>query len=692
MVGGTNPTNSLRDLTTTTSGRTDENAAMDILGRPRQHSLSTASSFYGSGPGQPYIPSSLLAAYRDPVISEAAALQVGGQHSNRHSSRNMIMEEKMALMRMIQYPHGNFNSMQATGRSRLLLGMTEDEIALRAMSGGFLGSQQRTTGTTCQSLSSLDSSSKERFMQRFPADPHHGGTTFNRNTSNNVISSRNGGLQPEVLLRQHGYPPSVSASTVVGSHNTAPSTRLGGTSELEAERFLPQPGPPLLQQDRGCFGLPPTSSIRKTPREENKIMLDSQSTSSRKFSLSRPDKGITAHEWVSKNDGARSNCDPKMAAARAGFPSSSSSKRKMSSPSNSTAASNNTEKSESGDESEIIKNRNFGTEEKLHRGQRTTPMSKGKRSQFVQDPEDHKDTTENDSRAHRDRIDEKNHDFAGEECAAHDDFFHSSSAKKRRGPCHGGSFELTQEGNLIAASINSTDTYNSIRPSYGEQQPPNYYYRQLLAESERYRSFLMQHAALTSPLSYHSLCNPHGGTRLMLSTVGSTMLDPAVSAANDSFGVSRGYLAGFTGNPSTQRWSTSNVEERRPEETPSSAFHIQSRDDGNEQGVEEATMLTQDSRSFPLHIGEDENNLSPYQVLARRQIEVFEASSEEAATNAQGRNRPIQPGQIGIRCRHCARLPPKKRSTGAVYYPNKVRSCRGSIVIRKCRVFIRRKK
>ena len=77
-------------------------------------------------------------------------------------------------------------------------------------------------------------------------------------------------------------------------------------------------------------------------------------------------------------------------------------------------------------------------------------------------------------------------------------------------------------------------------------------------------------------------------------------------------------------------------------------------------------------RSYSLFVERDERNLSQYQCLARRQMEIFEASSADAANNAQGRNRPILPGQIGIRCRHCYKLPPKQRKTGSVYYPNRV--------------------
>ena len=69
----------------------------------------------------------------------------------------------------------------------------------------------------------------------------------------------------------------------------------------------------------------------------------------------------------------------------------------------------------------------------------------------------------------------------------------------------------------------------------------------------------------------------------------------------------------------------------------------------------------------------DAQNLSTYQCLAREQIEIFQAFPEDVEANAQGRNRPIVPGQVGIRCKHCAHLPHKQRKSGAVYFPSKVR-------------------
>lgn len=76
--------------------------------------------------------------------------------------------------------------------------------------------------------------------------------------------------------------------------------------------------------------------------------------------------------------------------------------------------------------------------------------------------------------------------------------------------------------------------------------------------------------------------------------------------------------------------------------------------------------------SIPLYLSCDDDSLSEYQCLVRKQIELFEARTEDVESNAQGRNRPIIMGQVGIRCRHCTMLPPKHRARGAIYYPAKL--------------------
>mmetsp|Transcript_14803 Transcript_14803/g.17821 ORF Transcript_14803/g.17821 Transcript_14803/m.17821 type:complete len:285 (-) Transcript_14803:200-1054(-) len=77
-------------------------------------------------------------------------------------------------------------------------------------------------------------------------------------------------------------------------------------------------------------------------------------------------------------------------------------------------------------------------------------------------------------------------------------------------------------------------------------------------------------------------------------------------------------------------------------------------------------------RTALLYIPCDDDELSDYQCLIRKQIEVFEAQAEDVQSNAQGRNKPIKLGQVGIRCKHCASCAPRNRLRGATYYPAKL--------------------
>jgi hypothetical protein len=80
-------------------------------------------------------------------------------------------------------------------------------------------------------------------------------------------------------------------------------------------------------------------------------------------------------------------------------------------------------------------------------------------------------------------------------------------------------------------------------------------------------------------------------------------------------------------------------------------------------------MPTLTNRSaVPLFLDFDEQSLNEYQCLLRKQIELFETKEEELRGTAQGRNIPIQIGQVGIRCRHCSVLPKAARPKGSVYY------------------------
>lgn len=69
-----------------------------------------------------------------------------------------------------------------------------------------------------------------------------------------------------------------------------------------------------------------------------------------------------------------------------------------------------------------------------------------------------------------------------------------------------------------------------------------------------------------------------------------------------------------------------------------------------------------------MYLDLDVNNLSEYQCFLRKQIELFEAKTEDLQYNAQKMNKAVVLGQVGIRCKHCAHEDPWTRTRGAVYY------------------------
>lgn len=72
---------------------------------------------------------------------------------------------------------------------------------------------------------------------------------------------------------------------------------------------------------------------------------------------------------------------------------------------------------------------------------------------------------------------------------------------------------------------------------------------------------------------------------------------------------------------------------------------------------------------LPLLLPSDRGILSEYQQLIRESIEFFEAQPGDISTGVQGRRKKIEPGQVGLRCRYCAKRPPHWRGRGAAYYP-----------------------
>jgi hypothetical protein len=102
-------------------------------------------------------------------------------------------------------------------------------------------------------------------------------------------------------------------------------------------------------------------------------------------------------------------------------------------------------------------------------------------------------------------------------------------------------------------------------------------------------------------------------------------------------------------------------------------------DNNNTASMPSGVAIATDPASFPsksrretLYLEQDNDNLSPYQCLARKQIELFDATEKDLQDNAQGRNRKIHLGQVGIRCRHCGTLHAKERAKGAVFFPSRL--------------------
>jgi hypothetical protein len=89
-------------------------------------------------------------------------------------------------------------------------------------------------------------------------------------------------------------------------------------------------------------------------------------------------------------------------------------------------------------------------------------------------------------------------------------------------------------------------------------------------------------------------------------------------------------------------------------------------------GLKVATTLDDNgSRCLPAPISDplDAQVLSTRQVFLRQQMEIFAATEVEAFSHARGRNKRIQYGQVGIRCRHCAHMSAVTRQKGSTYFP-----------------------
>jgi hypothetical protein len=86
----------------------------------------------------------------------------------------------------------------------------------------------------------------------------------------------------------------------------------------------------------------------------------------------------------------------------------------------------------------------------------------------------------------------------------------------------------------------------------------------------------------------------------------------------------------------------------------------------------EATSQGQGRPMMLLYMATDDYALSEYQILLRKNIEFVEASMEDVETTTPGRKKPITLGQVGIRCKHCVKVPVHWRSAATVYFPTKL--------------------
>jgi hypothetical protein len=72
-----------------------------------------------------------------------------------------------------------------------------------------------------------------------------------------------------------------------------------------------------------------------------------------------------------------------------------------------------------------------------------------------------------------------------------------------------------------------------------------------------------------------------------------------------------------------------------------------------------------------LAAADDAEVLNPLHCFVRKHVELFSADEDDIAAPCPGRKTRVMLGQVGIRCKHCAKikLPPKERVKRAVCYP-----------------------
>jgi len=73
--------------------------------------------------------------------------------------------------------------------------------------------------------------------------------------------------------------------------------------------------------------------------------------------------------------------------------------------------------------------------------------------------------------------------------------------------------------------------------------------------------------------------------------------------------------------------------------------------------------------TLPLDAPEDARALNPLHCFIRKHVELFSADEDDVKAPCPGRKTRLTLGQVGIRCKHCANVPPRERVKRAVCYP-----------------------
>lgn len=125
-------------------------------------------------------------------------------------------------------------------------------------------------------------------------------------------------------------------------------------------------------------------------------------------------------------------------------------------------------------------------------------------------------------------------------------------------------------------------------------------------------------------------------------------------------------IALTNGEPNTERQHPQQISLKRPYEFPPSTLT-----NASTPGSSAKRSIRSEDITCPLAAPDDAEVLNPLHCFVREHVEFFSADKDDIAAPCPGRKNKVKLGQVGIRCKHCARLdlPPKDRVKRAVCYP-----------------------